>query len=315
LGSPVSVIEKSRSCASASAARQPSSAAVRQVTDSAGVDLSALADTGSAGASAGIRDELGGPDGGGAHGDPTGMALGDPAGAPIGAPIGGPDIGRLAGPAGAGGADTGDGGGPDTGATGGADTDATSSTAGSRFDSPLPPFTPLICARIGDGRRVRNQADSTARKIGSSIVSSGRGRTSALPLLAGWPLPAGCAAAGSQSSRTRGISSVMSSAGENPLPAAGGGPAGPLCATAGSAPGTGGHAGGADSGDDTAGGWPGPACAGRDGPLTPEPGLVGRAPPGIGRDGDCGPAGGPAGGGMKPAAWAPDAMDGGSAGW
>jgi hypothetical protein len=47
LGNPVSVIEKSRSSASASAARQPSSAAVRQVTDSAGVALSAPTDTGS----------------------------------------------------------------------------------------------------------------------------------------------------------------------------------------------------------------------------------------------------------------------------
>jgi len=109
---------------------------------------------------------------------------------------------------------------------------------------------PLTGERIGDGRRVRNHADSTARKMGSSMVSSGRGTTApfSLPFTAGWPLPAGAGAGGAQSSRTRGISSVMSSAGENPPPSAGGadglgGPAGPLCATAGSAV-AGGQAGG-----------------------------------------------------------------------
>jgi len=94
---------------------------------------------------------------------------------------------------GTGGADTGAEGGADTEAAGGADTGMVSSVdsrTGS-LPAPLGPWTPapLTGERIGDGRRVRNHADSTARKMGSSIVSSGRGTTApfSLPFTASWP--------------------------------------------------------------------------------------------------------------------------------
>jgi hypothetical protein len=91
-GKPPSVKLKSRSCPRASAARHPSSAAVRHVTDSPGVALSAGADVVSrtgggvfdAAAGAGVREgsgETGGTGGTGGTGEPPG---GDDHGAPVG---------------------------------------------------------------------------------------------------------------------------------------------------------------------------------------------------------------------------------------
>jgi hypothetical protein len=213
------------------------------------------------------RREGGGLEGGGAHGDPAGMGPRGPDGPDSGAP--------------------GAAGGADTDAAGGADTDAAdtwssvgSSTGGVAPDVPAPlPADPLDSWRIGDGRRVRNHADSTARKMGSSIVSSGRGIAVSPPLTGGPAAAAADAAAGSQSSRTRGISSVMSRAGENPL----GADEGPdSAATArsrrGSSSCAGGHAdGGGEAG--AAGGCGRPAGTGPDGSPWPDgTGRVGNGP-------------------------------------
>ena len=157
--------------------------------------------SGDDGVRGGNGEDAGAPAGGGDHGAPVGIADGPVAGrgaaaGPVTGPdAGGPDAGRV-------GAD-----GPDSERVGAVPFGA-SEPAGAE------PLEPLVSARIGDGRRVRNQADSTSRKIGgSSIVWSGRGsapRSSAAE--PGCPFDAG--AGGAQSSRTRGISAVMSSAGE-----------------------------------------------------------------------------------------------------
>lgn len=174
-------------------------------------------DAGDAGAD-GVRGGNGEPEdgapGGGDHGAPVGMADGPP-----------PRPGVAAGADGAAGPDVGapDTGGLDTGRAGAAvpfsagrpGPDGRPDAGAAPAASDEAPFEPLVSSRIGDGRRVRNQPDSTSRKIGgSSIVASGRGAATSSSLLdrLAWPLPAG--AGGAQSSRTRGISAVMSSAGE-----------------------------------------------------------------------------------------------------
>jgi hypothetical protein len=117
-------------------------------------------------------------DGGGDHGAPVGAADGP-------APRLGPD-GPEAGAPEKGGLDTGRDG------AGGPLTELSAGRAGADVplaDSAVAPLEPLVSARIGDGRRVRNQADSTSRKMGgSSIVWSGRGSApSSSPGWPGWP--------------------------------------------------------------------------------------------------------------------------------
>jgi hypothetical protein len=108
-----------------------------------------------------------GRDGGGVAG-PVGLAVGpvaDLVGDPVDGPVEGPDAGAP------------EVGGLDTGRVGADGPDAGRAGAGAPLAvSGAEPLEPLVSARIGDGRRVRNQADSTSRKIGgSSIVWSGRG--------------------------------------------------------------------------------------------------------------------------------------------
>lgn len=93
-------------------------------------------------------------------------------GAPVGAADGpvlrlGADVGPEAGAPVTGGLDTGRDG------AGGPLTELSAGRAGADVPpvaSGVAPLEPLVSARIGDGRRVRNQADSTSRKMGGSSI-------------------------------------------------------------------------------------------------------------------------------------------------
>src|SRR5205814_10136048 len=132
-------------------------------------------------------------------------------------------------------------------ATGSADA-STGSASGSRtaassagapvarsYGTPTSPDGSTAGYGSGSDPRVRNQADSSSRKIGSSMVSSAKRRVDS-PFT-----PPVAASAGSQPSVTFGISAVMSSEA-----ASGSGTAGESACGAGNGSGTGGQAGGAD---------------------------------------------------------------------